>query len=79
MSEVTAISDVDSIVARIERLPTSWWQIKARIIVGAATFFDAFDALAIASVLPVIAPAWKLTSAQIGLMISAGLPNATGG
>jgi putative MFS transporter len=72
MSEVTATSAVDSIVARIERLPTSWWQIKARIIVGAATFFDAFDALAIASVLPVIAPAWKLTSAQIGLMISAG-------
>ena len=50
MSDVTAPSAVDSIVARLERLPTSWWQIKARIIVGVATFFDAFDALAIASV-----------------------------
>src|SRR5438445_593429 len=51
---------------------TSWWQVKARIIVGVATVFDAFDALAIASVLPVIVPLWKLTPPQIGLMISAG-------
>jgi MFS family permease len=65
-------SSVDNIVARLERLPTSWWQVKARIIVGVATFFDAFDALAIASVLPVIVPLWKLTPPQIGLMISAG-------
>src|SRR2546430_11430268 len=70
---------VDNIVARLERLPTSWWQVKARIIVGVATFFDAFDALAIASVLPVIAPAWKLTPPQIGLMISAGFPRPLAG
>jgi MFS transporter, putative metabolite:H+ symporter len=63
---------VDDIVARLERLPTSWWQVKARIIVGVATFFDAFDALAIATVLPVIVPLWKLAPQQIGLMISAG-------
>jgi putative MFS transporter len=65
-------SSMDDIVARLERLPTSWWQVKARIIVGVATFFDAFDALAIATVLPVIAPLWKLTPPQIGFMISAG-------
>ena len=59
-------------MARIERLPTSWWQVKARIIVGTATFFDAFDALAIASVLPVVAPLWKLTQPQTGFLISAG-------
>ena len=63
---------VDDIVARLERLPTSWWQVKARIIVGVATFFDAFDALAIATVLPVIVPLWKLAPQQIGFMISAG-------
>src|SRR5262249_36158633 len=62
----------DDIVARLERLPTSWWQVKTRIIVGVATFFDAFDALAIASVLPVIVPLWKLTPPQIGFLISAG-------
>src|SRR5437764_2915093 len=72
MDAVSARSTVDDIVARLERLPTSWWQVKTRIIVGVATFFDAFDALAIASVLPVIAPLWKLAPAQIGFMISAG-------
>ena len=72
MTDISAPSAVDRIVARIERLPTSWWQIKARIIVGTATFFDAFDALAIASVLPVVAPLWKLTQPQTGFLISAG-------
>jgi MFS transporter, putative metabolite:H+ symporter len=72
MTDISAPSTADRIVARIERLPTSWWQIKARIIVGTATFFDAFDALAIASVLPVVAPLWKLTPPQIGFLISAG-------
>ena len=43
-----------------------------RIIIGVATFFDAFDALAIAFVLPVLVPAWKLNGPQIGLLISAG-------
>jgi MFS transporter, putative metabolite:H+ symporter len=60
------------VLARIERLPLSSWQIGTRIIVGAATFFDAFDALAIAYVLPVIVPLWKLAPAQIGTLISFG-------
>ena len=72
MDVASGRSSVDDIVARLERLPSSSWQVKARIIVGVATFFDAFDALAIASVLPVIVPLWKLTPPQIGLMISAG-------
>jgi putative MFS transporter len=63
---------VDLVVARIERMPTSWWHVKTRIIIGVATFFDAFDALAIAFVLPVLAPLWKLTGPQIGFMISVG-------
>src|SRR5438034_6692757 len=72
MGTAAPIGAVDNVVARIERLPTSWWHVKTRIIVGVATFFDAFDALAIASVLPVIVPLWKLAPAQIGFMISAG-------
>jgi MFS transporter, putative metabolite:H+ symporter len=60
------------IVARVERLPVSSWHVKTRIIIGVATFFDAFDALAIASVLPAIAPIWKLMPQQIGFLISAG-------
>ncbi len=60
------------ILARIERLPLSAWQIRTRIIVGTATFFDAFDALAITYVLPAVVPAWKLTPGEIGWLISAG-------
>jgi len=60
------------VAARIERLPITAWQIRARIIIGTATFFDAFDALAIAYILPVIVPLWKLTPPEIGLLISAG-------
>src|ERR1700760_1049721 len=63
---------VDNVVARIERIPPSWWHVRARIIGGVATFFDAFDALAIATALPVLVPMWKLTAPQIGAMISAG-------
>src|SRR6185312_2345458 len=72
MSTTASAGSIDNVVARIERLPTSWWHIKARIIVGVATFFDAFDALVIATVLPVLVPLWKLTPPQIGLLISAG-------
>lgn len=60
------------ILARIERLPLSSWQIRTRLVVGTATFFDAFDALAITYVLPVVVPAWKLTPGEISWLISAG-------
>jgi putative MFS transporter len=65
-------SKIDEIVSRIERLPISGWHVKARVIIGVATFFDAFDALAIAFVLPVLVSLWKLTAPQVGFMISAG-------
>jgi MFS transporter, putative metabolite:H+ symporter len=65
-------SKVDDVVARIERLPISTWHVKARIIIGVATFFDAFDALAIAFVLPALVPLWKLTPPQVGVLISIG-------
>jgi len=62
----------EEIAARIERLPLSPWHLKLRVIMGIALFFDAFDALAIAYVLPVLIPMWKLAPGQIGLLISAG-------
>jgi putative MFS transporter len=75
MATPSAISSergtVDDVVARIERMPLSSWHLKARFIVGMATFFDGFDALAIAYVLPVLAPQWHLNSGQIGLLLSA--------
>ena len=42
-----------TIVARIERLPFSSWHARVLGIVGVANFFDAFDSLTIAFVLPV--------------------------
>ena len=72
MATAAGAGTVDNVVARIERLPTSWWHVRTRIIVGVATFFDAFDALAIAAVLPALVPMWKITPPQIGLLISAG-------
>ena len=62
----------EEVVARIERLPVSSWHVKTRVIIGTATFFDAFDSLAIAAVLPALVPMWKLTPPQIGLLISSG-------
>lgn len=43
-----------------------------RIVVGSATFFDAFDALLIAFVLPVLIGLWHLTPTQIGLLVASG-------
>jgi MFS transporter, putative metabolite:H+ symporter len=60
------------LIARIERLPRTFWYVKARMIVGTATFFDGFDAITIAYVLPVLIGMWKLAPGQIGLLISSG-------
>ena len=70
MSEVAVTAE--SIVARIERLPVTSWHVRMRIIVGSATFFDAFDALTIAVVLPVLIGLWHMTPGQIGFLISSG-------
>jgi putative MFS transporter len=60
------------IVARLERLPVSWWHIRARLIIGVATFFDGFDLLTMTFVLPVLAVIWELSPRQIGLILSSG-------
>lgn len=60
------------IVARLERMPFSSWHVRARLVVGAATLFDAVDALAIAYVLPVLVSAWRLSPQQVGILISVG-------
>ena len=38
---------------------------------GSATFLDAFDALSLAFVLPILVRLWSLSSVEIGLMIAA--------
>lgn len=60
-----------AILARMERLPVSAWHLKARIIVGIGTFFDAVDIMAITYALPAFVDTWKMTPQQIGLVLSA--------
>jgi putative MFS transporter len=60
------------IVARLERLPNSPWHVRMRAVVGTAYFFDAFDALTIAFVLPALIPLWHLGSLQISVLIATG-------
>jgi putative MFS transporter len=57
---------------RIENVPFTRWHTKARIIMGSATLFDAFDALALAFVMPVLVGLWHLSPRDIGLLIAAG-------
>jgi MFS transporter, putative metabolite:H+ symporter len=61
-----------SIAARIDRLPMSRWHARTRITLGAGTFFDGFDMLAIAFVLPILIPLWSLSPQQIGALIAVG-------
>jgi len=58
------------LAARLERLPTTATHVKTRVVVGLATFFDGFDALAIAFVMPVIAGLWHLKPQETGMLIS---------
>src|SRR5262245_63352775 len=68
----TATTKSAKILGRMEALPLSVWHLKARAIVGSATFFDAVDTVAIGMVLPVIGQAWHLTPGEIGWLISGG-------
>src|SRR5271169_4012976 len=59
-----------SLLARIERTQVSPWHLRALLVMGSATFFDAFDVLAIAYVLPTLIGVWKLAPRTIGVLIS---------
>lgn len=61
-----------SVAARIERLPFTPFHARALTMIGMAHFFDAFDALAIAFVLPALIIAWKMDPAQAGVLVAAG-------
>jgi MFS transporter, putative metabolite:H+ symporter len=60
------------LVARLERLPVTPRLMLLRVIVGIATFFDAYTVLAIAFAMPQLVSEWKLTPTEVGLIISAG-------
>src|SRR5882757_6665219 len=59
------------LVARLERLPVKRRLLLLRVIVGIATFFDAYTVLAIAFAMPQLVAEWKLTPTEVGMIISA--------
>ena len=59
-----------TIAARLERLPYSRWHITVIIVLGVAIFFDSFNSLAIAYVLPVLIRDWHIPPQSIGGLIS---------
>jgi MFS transporter, putative metabolite:H+ symporter len=64
--------DMRHVVARLERLPYCSWHLKMRLIICTAWFFDAFDSIAIAYVLPPLIGMWHLSPQQIGSLIGIG-------
>ncbi|MEU7635281.1 MFS transporter [Streptomyces sp. NPDC059152] len=67
-----AAGPAGSIAARLERLPHSRWHVKVRFLIGAVTFFEAFDQLMAASALPVLVHDWHLTTGQATFAVTAG-------
>ena len=60
------------LIERMESVPFSKWHARARIVMGSATFFDAYAALSLAYALPVLIGLWHLRGAQIGYLIGVG-------
>ena len=60
------------LVARLERLPVTRRLLLIRIIIGSATFFDAYTVLVIAFAMPQLVDEWHLTPGQVGMILSAG-------
>jgi MFS transporter, putative metabolite:H+ symporter len=64
-------TDAASLLTRMEQVPFSKWHANARIVMGSATFFDAFNALSLAFALPTLVRLWHISPKQIGFLISA--------
>jgi MFS transporter, putative metabolite:H+ symporter len=78
MAESTTRS-AQAVAARLERLPYSRWHVTVTSFLGVAIFFDGFDALSTAYVLPVLIREWHIAPQSIGGLISiANLGQALG-
>ena len=72
MASISPTMDARHVNARLERLPYTSWHTRMRIIICTAWFFDAFDSLTIAYVLPPLIGMWKLNPPMIGYLIGIG-------
>ena len=57
------------LIARMERVPFTAWHAKARMVMGSATFFDAYNALSLAFALPILIRLWHITPTESGFLI----------
>jgi putative MFS transporter len=69
VATATALNDGE-LLARMESVPFSRWHVWPRVIIGSATFFDAFTALALASAMPVLVREWGLTQLDVGYLLA---------
>lgn len=72
MTTAPLATTAESVTARIERLPASRWHVKVRTLIGAVTFFEAFNQLLIASALPQLIKLWHLSPGQTTFLVTSG-------
>lgn len=60
------------VVARLERIPVTRRLLWIRVIIGSATFFDAYTVLVIAFAMPQLTELWDLSPTEVGAILSAG-------
>ncbi|WP_188130967.1 MFS transporter [Paraburkholderia panacisoli] len=72
MSNIPLEERREAILMKLESSDTVRFYRKARLMMGAATFFDAFDMLSIAYAIPVLMEAWRLSPPEVGVLITAG-------
>lgn len=65
-----SLSAPAQLIARLESAPVTRWHARCRIVMGSATFFDAFSALSLAFALPVLRALWHISPQRSGYLIS---------
>jgi putative MFS transporter len=60
------------VAARIDRVPTGRFHLRLAAVVGGGTFFDGFDAISLAVVLPLVVRTFGINFSQAGVIVSAG-------
>jgi MFS transporter, putative metabolite:H+ symporter len=63
-------ADASGLLARMENVPFTRWHATARVIMGSATFFDAFNSLSLAFALPILIGLWHISPGQSGFLIA---------
>ena len=67
----TAVANAQ-LLSRLERIPVTRRLLMIRVIIGSATFFDAYTVLVIAFAMPALVTEWGLNPGQVGMILSAG-------